>query len=129
LLKTWESSVHEVSVCDYVGAGDGAFLRYLSGLLLTQRVNLRIGSVIASYLVGKAKELVDGCGGETDLVQMREDGTVHSFHGGFKDKQIHMAEFLLKQFIRTVFIPTMSDNQRNEAFQNLSASLSDLFNS
>jgi len=129
LLRTSETSVHKVGLYDYVGAGDSSLLRYLSSLLLTQTVSVKIGSIIASYLVTKAKQLVDGCGGETDLVQIMADGKVHSFTVSFKDREILMAEFYIKQFIGTVFIPSISDDHRNKVFESLSTSFRDLLRS
>ena len=128
LLRTKESSVHEVDFYDYVGAGDSSLIRYLTDLFLTQPVSIEIGSLIASYFVSKAKEFVDGCGGDTDLAQLMTDGKTHVYSGGFRGSRLIITEFHLKQFMRAILTPGKSEKDRNQVFENLSTSLRNLLN-
>jgi hypothetical protein len=81
LLRTKGSLVHAVPY-DFVGAGDSSLVRFLSSLLIPSRIGFRIGIgtavLLGNYIVSKAKEFVEGCGGPTDICVLNKNGTLSS---------------------------------------------------
>lgn len=126
LLKTSELSVHEVVFYDYVGAGDSSLIRYLTQIFLSQPVSVKVASIIASYFVTKAKVFVDGCGGDTELVQLMRDGKGHSFSGSFSEQSILMSEFYLKQYLHGVIAGASTKEESDLALKRFLGSIVNL---
>jgi hypothetical protein len=127
LLKTSETSVHEVNFYDYLGAGDSSLIRYLTPLFLFEPVSLKKATVIAAYFVAKAKAFVDGCGGETTLMQILPNGKLVDCSAVITDQSVLMSEFLLKMFICGLMESDRTEKQNKEAMKRFSDSLGRLF--
>jgi hypothetical protein len=113
LLKTSGTLVHEVIFYDYVGAGDSSLIRYMTPMFLFKPVTVKAASFIATYFVAKAKAFVDGCGGDTGLIQLMNDGRLRS--GAVTDQDTLMAEFQLKEFVYALIDSSSSKEERDVA--------------
>ena len=74
LLRTKGYSVYEIGDYDQIGVGDSSLVRFLSQMLVSHPMKVYPAVYIGNYIVKKAKEFVDGCGGETDILILRGDG-------------------------------------------------------
>jgi 20S proteasome alpha/beta subunit len=85
LLRTEGYVIHSVRDYEYVGYGDSSLLRFLGPLITASppvatadqagRI-VRQAVMMATYLVMKAKTYIDGCGGDTDVLVVRPDGSL-----------------------------------------------------
>jgi 20S proteasome alpha/beta subunit len=57
-----------------IGIGDSALIRHLSTRFLHQHRKLNFGVGLALYMVKKAEDHIDGCGGPSDLLILRTGG-------------------------------------------------------
>lgn len=96
LLKTDRKIVTTIEgwggVHDYVGVGDSSVLRYLEPLLASSGIgSIREAVILGVYLTLQAKRYVDGCGGDTNVIVVRRDGTTEH-----RDTLAHDIETRLK---------------------------------
>ncbi len=85
LFRTEGNVIHSVRDYEYVGCGDSSLLRFLGPLITADppvatedqagRI-VRQAVMMATYLVMKAKTHIDGCGGDTDVLVVRPDGSL-----------------------------------------------------
>ncbi|HEV2500577.1 MAG TPA: hypothetical protein VGY31_13455 [Terriglobia bacterium] len=58
---------------EILGVGESSLLTYLASLLYEQgKTDISFGVLAATYMVEKAKEYIDGCGGDTDLLIVKK---------------------------------------------------------
>ena len=77
LLKTAQKIVSEVDDYDYVGIGDCSILRFLGFLLCGDSGQYSTAQAVLTgiYMALRAKTYVSGCGGETEVMILKEDGS------------------------------------------------------
>jgi hypothetical protein len=77
LLKVEGLKPGRVSI-DFVGVGDVSVLRYLFSMLSRGVISYSVqrAELLSAYLVLQAKRWVDGCGGETEVIIIRQDGRI-----------------------------------------------------
>lgn len=60
---------------DYYSSGTGYYLAdFLAKRMYSKSLNMRQCAILAAYIIFQAKEHVDGCGGDTHLAVLRDDG-------------------------------------------------------
>jgi 20S proteasome alpha/beta subunit len=59
--------LHKSENYSFLGAGDSSVLRYLIEMLYSPEMKVESGINLALYLVQKAEDYIDGCGGPIDL--------------------------------------------------------------
>jgi len=130
LIKTSKITVNEVPLYDYVGVGDSSIVRYLESLFLSGPFHLTIktAAVIATYFVAKAKAFVDGCGGDTNLIELLPGGSLRecSTMTPTMEQDVLMAEFFLKQFFFDVMNSNASEQQREAALKRFTDRIRDI---
>jgi hypothetical protein len=124
LLKTSSISVGEVDFFDFVGVGDSQLIRYLSQLFLFEPVTVKSATAIATYLVARAKVFVQGCGGDTNLIQLLPPGRIHDLSDMMpsSEQQVLRSEFFLKQFIRDLIDSSKTEEERRISLKRFSDS-------
>jgi 20S proteasome alpha/beta subunit len=81
LFKTWGNKVVD-GLAEYIGAGDSSALRYLSGFLIHDQLDVSQATIIGTYIVSVANRYVDKCGGGPDYTVLHENGMVTEGTGG-----------------------------------------------
>jgi len=124
-LKTERKIVSEVhSRFDYVGVGDSSLLRYLAPLL-TQRPRYKAEQAcyLGIYLTLQAKRYVDGCGGETDGIILKKNGSSTVFSSPYPIEQALLKmEFLLGR-VATFFFEDIPESEFNDHLRRFTESL------
>jgi hypothetical protein len=77
LLKFDGKALHVVGEPEILGVGDSALIRYLMGALYYANSTVDYGENLAIYLVSKANEHIDKCGGGPDVVVLTSDGELY----------------------------------------------------
>lgn len=77
LLRTDAKKVYRIP-SGFIGVGDSSLIRYLMALLTQSAYpfSLRQAELLSFYIVQQAKNWIDGCGGETDVLFLRSDGRI-----------------------------------------------------
>jgi hypothetical protein len=78
LLMTEGKDTHRIPN-GFVGIGDKSVVHYLSVLLIGRSsgtCTIRQAELLGIYLIQQAKNWVDGCGGDTDVIILRSDGRI-----------------------------------------------------
>ena len=79
LLRTEAGRISSVVDGSFIGIADTSILSYLYNLLAqsaTGTYSARQAELIGRYVVLQAKNWIDGCGGETDVIILRSDGRI-----------------------------------------------------
>jgi len=80
-----------------IGVGDSALVKYLIGKLTWYPAMIESADysvVLAAYIVAQAKEFIDGCGGDTSAVIIKEDAEVEPYMGlPIEDLQSRFGDF------------------------------------
>ncbi len=74
LYRTWQGSIRKVSRYDCIGSG-----YYLGRYVIESMpgaVDIERARVVATYTLAIAKRFVDGCGGNSHMASLKNDGTV-----------------------------------------------------
>ena len=129
LLKTHRKIVTTVEawggVHDYVGVGDSSVLRYLGKLLAGAGIGtIRQALILGVYLTLQAKRYVDGCGGDTNVIVLRRDGTVEHKDtvAGDIEKHLIMLEAQAEN-VASAISDDVSDEDFEQALQEFCATL------
>jgi 20S proteasome alpha/beta subunit len=69
-------SIHSAYGFSCLGVGDSSLISYLSKALFHSDLTIREGIRIAVYLVSKANEFIDKCGGGPDIATLNHEGTI-----------------------------------------------------
>jgi hypothetical protein len=125
-LKTERKIVSEVpSRFDFVGVGDSSLLRYLAPLL-TQRPSYKAEQAcyLGIYLTLQAKRYVDGCGGETDAIVLKKNGSVSLLTSPYSIEQALLKmEFLLGRIATFFFDNDVPESEFNDHLRRFTESL------
>lgn len=70
LLKFDGKAVHVARDFEYLGFGDSSLIRFLADSLYTKHLTVSTGMDLAIYLVKKAEDYIDGCGGPIDVISL-----------------------------------------------------------
>ncbi len=66
---------------DYASGGQGYYMAdFLASRMYDKILSVRQCVVLAAYVLFQAKEHVDGCGGDSHIAVLREDGTSGKMH-------------------------------------------------
>jgi hypothetical protein len=78
LLRIEELKSNRIPSGGFVGLGDVSVLRYLFSILSRGVLSYSVqhAELLSAYLVLQAKRWVDGCGGETEVMIIRQDGRI-----------------------------------------------------
>lgn len=79
LYRTWQGSIRKVSRYDCIGSG-----YYLGRYVIESMagaVDIERARVVATYTLAIAKQFVDGCGGNSHIASLKNDGTVIGLSG------------------------------------------------
>jgi 20S proteasome alpha/beta subunit len=68
LLKFDGKAVHPAENFNYLAYGESSLIRFLSEKLYSKEMNTKTGMDLGIYLVKKAEDYIDGCGGPIDVV-------------------------------------------------------------
>jgi hypothetical protein len=106
LLKATRHGVREIVDFECIGIGDSSLVRYLIGIIGKEQPEVQEGAALAAYLVKQAKQYIDGCGGDTDLMIIRngkepEFRLVKSMEERFKLSEEGMAKAFWKGVTRS----------------------------
>ncbi len=66
-------SVHAALPFNYLGIGESSLIRFLAQKLYTTKIDVRAGVDLGAYLVKKAEDYIDGCGGPIDVVTLADN--------------------------------------------------------
>jgi 20S proteasome alpha/beta subunit len=83
-LVRLQDSIVDDPMTPCIGIADSALVKYLTARLTWYPAILEDANnslVLAVYIVLQAKEFIDGCGGDTSAVIIREDGEILPFMG------------------------------------------------
>ena len=112
LVKTDNLIVRPVTTFDYVGTGDSSVVRYLSPLMIrTRGYTAQQAKLIAAYLLWVAKRYVTGCGGNTDIVIMRPNGSRDNMINGGRVIELRLE---LLEHVAGLLASTFFDGRRSE---------------
>jgi hypothetical protein len=100
LLVAHEDKIREGQTIEYIGCGDSSLLHFLADRIDdSEPFDVDDAAVIAAHLVGNAKKYIDGCGGPTQIVTL-------------KDGRITFWEESKVQNMETVILETDGDSGR-----------------
>jgi hypothetical protein len=68
LLKFDGRALHVADNFNYLGIGESSLIRFLSDKLYSKRLDSKTGADLGCYLIKKAEDYIDGCGGKIDVV-------------------------------------------------------------
>jgi 20S proteasome alpha/beta subunit len=68
LFKFDGRGLHKVNNFSYLGIGECSLIRFLSDKLYSSQLDTQTGAALGAYLVKKAEQYIDGCGGPIDVV-------------------------------------------------------------
>lgn len=111
LLKFSGKAVYIARDFEYLAFGDSSLIRYLADKLYTKRLDVNAGADLAIYMVKKAEDYIDGCGGPIDVAVLEPtDRSYKRLSQGFIDQCIAKMEaqekLLLDLLIRKPFSST-----------------------
>ena len=66
-LKFDGKGLHKTENCAFLGVGDSSLLHFLVEMFYSPSMKVTEGINLALYLVQKAEDYIDGCGGPIDL--------------------------------------------------------------
>ena len=130
MLKTDRKIVSRVRDYDYVGVGDSSLLRHVGFLIGDKPEYRKVGEALplAVYLVLQAKRYVDGCGGDTDALVIRPNGSPQDRSGvttNMEQHLLHLESYACK-VVRAAFDPSVDDATLETTLNDLSNKLKDV---
>ncbi len=72
LLKFDGRALHDADNFNCLGVGNSPFIRFLSDTLYSPEMDTRTGISLAAYIVRKAEQYIDWCGGRIDVVAITD---------------------------------------------------------
>ena len=111
LVRFDGKSVHAGPYFNYLGVGESSLIRFLAQKLYTKTIDLQVGVNLGAYLIKKAEDYIDGCGGPIDVLALGDDYTLGRYAYGLVQDRIRAMERQepgLQDFlIRKPFSPTL----------------------
>ena len=96
-------SVHAALPFNYLGIGESSLIRFLAQKLYTTKIDIRVGVDLGAYLIKKAEDYIDGCGGPIDVVTMADNYGLtrfspRLFKSGFGRSNVTRQDFTTSSF-------------------------------
>jgi 20S proteasome alpha/beta subunit len=92
LVRFDGKSVHAAVDFNYMGVGESSLIRFLAQKLYTSKIDLEIGADLGAYLIKKAEDYIDGCGGPIDVVAVGDDYAVKKWSHAIVQERIRAME-------------------------------------
>jgi 20S proteasome alpha/beta subunit len=107
LLKFDGKGLHTADDFNVLGVGESSLIRFLADNLFQSRLNVEFGATVAAYLIYKAGQYVDHCGGPIDVITMTDfdedytslsESDIQEMIAGFKENEERLVEVLIHPF-------------------------------
>ena len=74
LLKFAGKGLHTAEGCEILGVGDSSLIRFISSNVYSPEITIHEATVLAIYIVRKAKDTLEYCGGDTNVCTVQDAG-------------------------------------------------------
>jgi 20S proteasome alpha/beta subunit len=93
LLKFGGKGVYVARDFEYLAFGDSSLIRFLADKLYSKTMDIKAGMDLAIYLVKKAEDYIDGCGGPIDVAALEPiDRSYNRLSQGFIQQRLAKME-------------------------------------